>query len=229
MYLYASLRAEATRMTVAGDYVFQISVTNPGRPDLAAQVVCTVSPATSAPVISSITASPSRLVSPATTAQLSAITSGSANQLLRHWWAVKSAPIGAEPLFDHQGLPKTTVSNLTLPGTYVFTLRVFDDLHMSTNNFSLTVSPAPGAPVITSAAASVIAGTPFRYRVTASGEPRGFNVRGLPPGLTFSNGIVSGTPRQVGAYNILLSATNAGGVGYGNLALTVIAPVQGKS
>jgi hypothetical protein len=217
-------------MTVPGDYVFQINVTNPGYPDLVAQVVCTVSPTTAAPVISSIMASPPRLVSPATTAQLSAMTSGSVSQLLRHAWAIKSAPIGAEPIFDHQGLPKTTVSNLTLPGTYVFTLRVFDDLHMSTNNISLIINPAPGAPVITSAAAaSVVAGTPLRYRVTASGDPEGFNARGLPQGLTFSNGIVSGTPTRVGAYNILLSATNASGVGYGNLALTVITPAQGNS
>jgi len=229
-YIFGSLRAEATNMAVTGDYVFQINVTNPGHPDLVAQVVCTVSPATFAPVISSILGSPPRLVSPAATAQLSAMTSGSANQLLRHWWALKSAPIGAEPLFDHQGLPKTTVRNLTLPGTYVFTLRVFDDLHMSTSDLSLTVIPAPGAPVITSAAAaSVIAGTSFRYRVTASGAPAGFNVRSLPPGFTFSNGIISGTPTRVGAYNILLIATNASGVGYGNLALIVIAPAQGKS
>jgi hypothetical protein len=144
-YVFVSLRADVTNMTVAGDYVFQISVTSPGHPDLVAQVVCTVTPATSAPVIGSITASPPRLTSPATTAQLSAMTSGSANQLLRHWWAVKSAPIGAEPLFDHQGLPNTTVSNLALPGTYVFTLRVFDDLHMSTSDLSLTVNPAPAA------------------------------------------------------------------------------------
>jgi len=142
-YVFVSLRADVTGMTATGDYIFQISVINPGHPDLVAQVVCTVNPATSAPVISSITASPPRLTSPAATAELSAVTSGSTRQPLRHWWAVRSAPIGAEPLFDHQGLPNTTVSNLTLPGTYVFTLRVFDDLHMSTKDLSLTVNPAP--------------------------------------------------------------------------------------
>jgi Putative Ig domain len=224
-YLAVSLRAEATNMTVTGDYIFQINVTNPGHPDLVAQVVCTVSPATSAPVIGSIMASPPHLVSPATMAQLSATTSGSANQLLRHWWAVKSAPVGAEPSFDHQGMPNTTVGNLTLPGTYEFTLRVFDDLHMSTRDLSLTVNPAPGAPIVTSAVAvSVIAGTPLSYTVAASGSPTGFTALGLPPGLTFGNGIISGTLARAGTYNILLSATNVGGVGYGNLALTVIAP-----
>jgi len=145
-YIFVSLRAEVTHMTVTGDYVFQINVTNPGHPDLVAHVVCTVVPAAAPPVIGSITASPPRLTSPAATALLSAVTSSPAKQLLRHWWAVKSAPAGAEPLFDHQGLPNTTVGNLTLPGTYVFTLRAFDDLHMSTRDLSLTVNPTPGTP-----------------------------------------------------------------------------------
>jgi len=140
-YLYVSLRAQVTNMTVPGDYVFQIGVTNPGHPDLAARVVCTVNPASSAPVIGSIMASPARLISPASRARLSAVTSGSTNQVLRHWWAVKSAPVGAEPFFDHQGLSNTTVSNLVLPGTYVFTLRVFNDRHMSTSDLTLTVDP----------------------------------------------------------------------------------------
>jgi len=229
-YIYVSLRAQVTNMTVTGNYVFQINVTSPGHPDLVAQIVCTVNPATSAPVVGSIRASPPGLTSPASAAQLSAVTSGSANQLLRHWWAVKSAPAGAEPLFDHQGLPNTTVGNLTLPGTYVFTLRVFDDLHMSPRNLTLTVNPAPGAPVITSAAAvSVVAGRPLRYSVAASGIPSGFDALGLPPGLVFSNGVISGTPAKVGAWNIHLSATNASGVGYGNLALTVMTPGAGEN
>jgi hypothetical protein len=142
-YLYVSLRAPVTNMTMTGDYVFQIDVTNPGHPDLTARIVCTVNPATAAPVISSIMASPPRLTSQPGRAKLSAITNSSAHHLLRHWWAVKSAPAGAELVFNHQGLPNATVSNLTLPGTYVFTLRVFDDLHMSTRDLTLTVSPVP--------------------------------------------------------------------------------------
>src|ERR1039458_860995 len=56
--------------------------------------------------------------------------------------------------------------------SYTFTLRAFDDLHMTTKDVALTVNPAPGAPVISSAAsASVIAATPFAYTITASGSP----------------------------------------------------------
>ena len=44
-------------------------------------------------------------------------------------------------------------------------------------------------------------------------------------GMTFSNGVISGTPEIVGTYNIQLAAANASGTGYGNLALTVQLPL----
>ncbi len=225
-YIFVSIRANVAGMTVPGDYVFQVNVTNPGHPDLTAQIVCTVRTATSAPIISSITPSPATLVLPMSTLQLSAVTSGSTNQPLRHWWVVKAAPAGAKLQFDHQGTTNTTVSNLTLPGSYTFTLRAFDDLHMTTQDKTVNVSAAPGAPVITSAAAnSVIAGAPYTYTITANNNPGGFNAIGLPAGLGFTNGVISGTSATAGTYNIQLSATNASGTGYGNLALTVKLPL----
>jgi hypothetical protein len=63
-------------MTVTGDYLFQINVTNPGHPDLTAQILCTVKPASSPPVISSITATPAGVTLPANSLQLLAMTSG---------------------------------------------------------------------------------------------------------------------------------------------------------
>ncbi|HEX3717821.1 MAG TPA: putative Ig domain-containing protein [Verrucomicrobiae bacterium] len=225
-YIYVSIRANASGMTLPGDYVYQVNVTNPGQPDLTAQIICTVNNATSAPVISSITASPAGITSPTSALQLSAVTSGSTNQPLRRWWAVKRTPVGAHPLFDHQGLSSTSVSNLVLPGTYTFTLRVFDDLHMTTQDMTFTVTAQAGAPIITSAATdSVILGTPYNYAVTASTNPTGLSASGLPAGLSFSKGIISGSPTTAGSYNIQLSATNAIGAGYGNLALTVKLPL----
>jgi hypothetical protein len=225
-YIFVSLRANVTNMTVTGDYLFQINVTNPGHPDLTAQIRCTVNPASSPPTVSSITASPASVTLPTNSLQLSAITSGSTNQPLRHWWAIKTIPAGARPQFNRQGATNTTVSNLNLPGSYTFTLRAFDDLHMTTQEKTITVAAAPGAPVINSPpTASVIAGTPFSYDITATGGPVGFNVSNLPPGLIFSSGVISGTPTIVGTYNIQLAATNANGVGYGNLALTVKLPL----
>ncbi len=226
IYIYVSIRANVTNMTVPGDYVFQLVVTNSTSPNLTNQIVCTVKPASSAPVISSITATPNSVVLPVNSLQLSAITSGSTNQPLRHWWYVKNVPVGAEPQFDHQGATNTTVSNLNLPGNYTFTLRVFDDIHMTTQDKTITVTAAPGAPAITSAAAAgVIVGTPFTYTLTASGSPTGFSATNLPPGLSFTNGVISGMPAIVGTCNIQLSATNTSGSGCGNLALTVKLPL----
>jgi PKD repeat protein len=223
-YIFVSIRANVSGMTVPGDYLFQVNVTNPGHPDLTAQILCTVKPASSAPVISSITASPASLTLPANSTQLTAVTSGSTNQPLRHWWAVKTAPAGARPLFDHQGATNTTVSNLVLPGSYTFTLRAFDDIHMTTQDKTVIVSPAPGAPVITSAAtASVTTGASFTYTIAANNNPTGFNATNLPPGFVVNpaTGVLTGAPLFVGTYNLQLSATNASGTGYGNLALTV--------
>jgi hypothetical protein len=225
-YIYVSLRANVTNMSVPGDYLFQINVTNPGHPDLTAQILCTINPASSLPVISSITASPASVTLPTNSLRLSAITSGSTNQPLRHWWAVKTAPAGAKPLFDHQGTTNTMVGNLNLPGSYTFTLRAFDDLHMTTQDKTVNVAAAAGSPVISSApSASVIAGTTFTYNISASGNPTGFGVSNLPVGLGFANGVISGIPTVVGTYNIQLAATNANGVGYGNLGLTVKLPL----
>ena len=226
VYIFVSIRANVTNMTVPGDYVFQLVVTNSTSPNLTNQIICTVHPASSAPVISSITATPNGVTLPANAIQLSAITSGSTNQPLRHWWYVKTVPAGAHPQFDHQGATNTTVSNLNLPGNYTFTLRAFDDIHMTTQDKTITVSATPGAPVISGAvAASVVVGTPFSYTVTASGSPTGFSATNLPPGLVFSNGVISGTPLIVGTYDVQISATNASGAGYGNLALTVKLPL----
>lgn len=226
VYIFVSIRANVTNMTVPGDYVFQLVVTNPTSPNLTNQIVCTVNPTSSPPVISSITATPASVTLPTNSIQLSAMTSGSTNQPLRHWWAIKTMPVGAQPQFDHQGATNTTVGNLNLPGNYTFTLRAFDGIHMTTQDKMISVSAAPGAPVINSAAtASVIVGTPFTYIITASGSPVGFGAMNLPPGLTFSNGVISGTPTIVGTYNIQLAATNASGVGYANLALTVKLPL----
>jgi hypothetical protein len=141
-YIYVSIRAVVTGMTVPGDYVFKVDVTNPGHPNLTAQVICTVHPPSSAPLITSITPSPASLTLPASTTRLTAETADPEDDLLRHWWVVKSVPAGARPAFDHQGLPVTDVSGLTVPGTYTFTLRAFDDLHMTARDVRVTVADA---------------------------------------------------------------------------------------
>ena len=192
-YIFVSLRANVTNMTVTGDYLFQINVTNPGHPDLTAQILCTVQPG-EFPAGHQLH---HRLPGRHDAANEFAAALGGHQRL--HQSA--AAPLVGrqnrsrrrEPLFDHQGTTNTDVGNLNLPGSYTFTLRAFDDLHMTTQDKTITVAAAAGAPVIISAAfASVIAGTPFTYIVTASGSPTGFGALNLPLGLAFSNGVISG-------------------------------------
>ena len=42
-------------------------------------------------------------------------------------------------MFDHQGLANSGVSGLTIPGSYVFTLRTFDDISMTTKDVRIEV------------------------------------------------------------------------------------------
>ncbi|HYM19747.1 MAG TPA: T9SS type A sorting domain-containing protein [Candidatus Kapabacteria bacterium] len=147
-YYFISIRRPVSNMSVPGDYVFQCNVTNPGHPDLIDRIICTVHPASSGPVINSITAAQDTVTLPQSSSKLSASTSDPQGQLLRHWWAIKSVPTGAKPSFDHQGLPNSTVSGLSVPGTYIFTLRAFDDLHMTTKDFRIVVNPGTGKGVL---------------------------------------------------------------------------------
>ncbi|MCX6285496.1 MAG: T9SS type A sorting domain-containing protein [Bacteroidetes bacterium] len=144
IYIYVSLRAQVTGMTVPGDYVFQIIVNKAGYPTLSAEIICTVHPASSAPVITSITASPANPTLPDSTVMLSAITIDPESDLLRHWWKINSVPTGAHPVFDHQCKPVTQVTGLSVPGNYSFTLRAFDDIHMTTKDISIIVNSATG-------------------------------------------------------------------------------------
>jgi hypothetical protein len=96
---------------------------------------------------------------------------------------------------------------------------------------SWTVSSVPdgtpgsdGPPGITSPlAASVIAGNPFTYTITASRGPTLFGAAPLPAGLTVNTvtGVISGTPSVSGSYPISISATNPAGTDTRTLVLTV--------
>jgi endoglucanase Acf2 len=88
--------------------------------------------------------------------------------------------------------------------------------------------PAQPAPVINSPlTANGSVGTPFSYQITATNNPTSFNATGLPAGLTVntSTGLISGTPSASFSGNVTLTASNAGGPGTAQLALTVIQPI----
>ncbi len=112
-------------------------------------------------------------------------------------------------------------------GTYAIVLSATNGSGTGTAALALTVSPAPIiAPVITSApTAGAQEGQSFSFQVTASNAPASYNASGLPQGLTINpaNGLISGTPTQVGTFSVGLSAVNSAGTGNGTLNLTVLA------
>jgi len=91
-------------------------------------------------------------------------------------------------------------------------------------NLALTITSPLAKPVITSTGAvTATQGVIFSYQIRASGNPTSYGATPLPPGLSFNtvSGLISGTPQSVGSSTVLLSASNAAGVGTKNLVLTV--------
>ena len=105
------------------------------------------------------------------------------------------------------------------------------NLHLSTNSstipypFQITVDPAAGSPTITSAGAAVgTVGTPFLYTIAASNGPTSYNLAQLPPGLTASGAVISGTPTTSGLFFTSTSANNGNGQGAIVVLMFTISP-----
>jgi PKD repeat protein len=102
----------------------------------------------------------------------------------------------------------------TATGTFYLTLSASNPAGTDTKTLGLTINPTPAKPVITSAlTSSGMVGIPFTYTITGSNSPTGFQAIGLPSGLSynFNTGIISGTPKIAGTFNVTLNAHNAGG------------------
>lgn len=110
-------------------------------------------------------------------------------------------------------------------GSYSITITATNVWGSGSNTLVLTVNPP--APVINSTlTASASTTAAFNYQITATNSPTGYNATGLPTGLTVdtTSGIISGTPTQVGTFNVTISATNVTGTGSATLVLTVTTP-----
>ena len=82
------------------------------------------------------------------------------------------------------------------------------------------------APAVVTSALTAVAflGQPFSFNVTAANTPLSFTAKGLPPGLSFNttNGLIAGVPALVGNFQVLLTASNAVGVGASVVNISVL-------
>ncbi len=103
------------------------------------------------------------------------------------------------------------------PGIFLVEVTAFNDSgEGSTSTLELTIEPAAGTPVITSALAdSGQVGENYSYQIAADENPTSFNASNLPSFLNLdgSTGDVSGTLDAPGSYKIELSANNSIGTG----------------
>lgn len=86
-------------------------------------------------------------------------------------------------------------------------------------------APTPAPAAVTSPLSAVaFLGQPFSYNITAANSPGAYAVTNLPPGLSFNptNGLISGVPSVAGDYQVIVSATNSGGLGASLLDIQVI-------
>lgn len=138
--------------------------------------------------------------------------------------------------FNAVGLPAGLNVNLetgvisgtpTNVGTFNVAIAAANPFGRDSRVLALSVNPHPQQPAITSPlTASVNAGVPFYYAITATNWPTAYNATGLPPGLSvnLTTGSISGTPTVPGVFNVTLAAANNYGTDTRTLVLTVGLP-----
>jgi hypothetical protein len=86
---------------------------------------------------------------------------------------------------------------------------------------TISVQPPP-VPVISSG--SAVGGTVgqfLSYTIVASNSPTSWGATSLPPGVTRTNSVISGTPTTAGSFPGTISATNAGGTDTNSITYTI--------
>ena len=114
-----------------------------------------------------------------------------------------------------QGTPTTA-------GTYDIAILAMNSAGSQTSLLTLVVREPPRITSPTEATAAV--GSPFTYHFTVTGYPGSFSVveSGLPPGVHYASGALTGTPEAAGVYTVEAHARNSVGSFIFTLELTVL-------
>jgi hypothetical protein len=151
----------------------------------------------------------------------SIIVTGGANSCNVFWQVGSSATLGTAAQFQGTVLAQESISATTGATIAGRLLARTGAVTLDTNTITApTGCPTPGTPsetvvpTITSAAPpSAVAGTPYSYTVTATGNPAptfAVTAGSLPVGLTLDSitGVISGTPVAPGTYTFTVTAGN---------------------
>lgn len=114
----------------------------------------------------------------------------------------------------------------TALGTFSFTIYAYDSQQgQATKAFTVTVVPAPLT--VTATLGNGQVGVAYSGTAGAAGgqPPYKISVSGLPDGVSFSNGAVSGAPTTAGNYSVTVAATDsAGAQASGSFPVTIAPP-----
>jgi hypothetical protein len=131
-------------------------------------------------------------------------------------WSVSSGSLPDGITFSTT-TPGQLVGIPTQSGTYTFTIRAADKLSPTVyaeREYSLTINSAPL--ILTTSLPVGIVGNQYNLAITMTGGTAPFtwaitSGSSMPPGLSFSSGVISGIPRASGTTNVNISLTDATG------------------
>jgi hypothetical protein len=117
----------------------------------------------------------------------------------------------------------------TQAGTFVATIRAANAAGLgAAESLTLSISPAPSAPVISSApTATGEVGVQSSYQIAATPAATSYSVSGnLPPGLTLNSttGLIKGSPTLSGTFTVAVAATGEGGTSLPQSVVFTIKP-----
>jgi len=206
--------------TTAGTYTFSIRTVDAlGRPDTKGFLL-TVRP----PAITITTASP---LPGGFVGQAYSVTFEASGGASPYSWALAEGSLPPGLLLSTSGALTGTP---TTTGTYNFTVRVTDSAQVTvTKAFVLVISPPPLTITTASPLPNATLGVEYSQTLTASGGAGSYTwslTEGLlPVGLTFTGGVLSGTPTESGTFFITVQVTDAASAtATKQFTLTVVLP-----